>query len=56
MHLWAAVGLQYVQDKWEITINQDIYINDVIKDFKTKSSEPVCAKILPILVNTKSPK
>ena len=44
----AFVGLQYKQDKRGVTIHQDVYIKDLIRDFETEFPEPLRPKKLPM--------
>ena len=48
----AFVGLQYKQDKRGITIHQDVYIKDLIRDFETEFPEPLRPKKLPMRTET----
>lgn len=48
----AFVGLQYKQDKRGVTIHQDVYIKDLIRDFETEFPEPLRPKKLPMRTET----
>ena len=38
----AFVGLQYKQDKLGLTIHQDVYIKDLIRDFVSDPRNSLC--------------